>query len=237
MTLTKYSDYQKLFENCVLYLDGLSPTLEVIGNHTITNYNSVTVTGTNKFGQTNHALEFNGTNCLTIPHDATNLVFGTSNFGILLRFYKSSATSRMDLLTKMVPSTGYASISIIHQNGNLIFYMSYSGTSWDIFSGITVACSVGEWHTLLVYRNGTGIYACLDGVTTLLGTTSLSFGDSNTNYWEISGNQYDSARYYWTGYVGEIAMWKGTYPDPKTLYQLTSKKYLYPVMSGVRSCE
>lgn len=246
MTLNYFTDYSELFKGCVLYLDGTSPTVEVIGSHTITNTGSVAVTGTNRFGQVNKALSFNGTTqYLSLPHDATNLVFGTGNFMFSIWFNKIDGTLYRGLIVKGNDVLDYSPIFIGYDYVSMnrcVLYMSSTNSSWDVFQNaeISSVCIPNVWHNIMVWRIGTSFYSMFDGgnVVTLGTGKTQSFQDGNTNNWGIGGEGHgNNPAYRLYGSLGEVAIWKGTTPDPKTLYQLTSKKYLYPVQSGVRSCE
>jgi len=149
---------------------------------------------------------FNGTtDYLTVPNNA-NLKFGSSNFTIEFWVYVNTVTGNHDI----VGTAGAAAVSndsfLIYQNaGTLRYYLSSTGTSWDIASAVSIGTvTVSQWYHVALVRNGSTFTPYLNGVagtpTTSASALFAYTGTLNTGFLTA----------YYSGYISNLRIVNGT---------------------------
>ena len=117
---------------------------------------------------------FDGVNdYLTFP-DSAALELGTNNFCFECFFYSTTVTGTGMILTKRATSGAAAPIIIWRSSSAIQVYLS-STTTGSIINGVSMGSIIAnKWNYLALCRNGTSIYAWLNGTVTALGTSSAS---------------------------------------------------------------
>jgi hypothetical protein len=132
-----------------------------------------------KFNQglsNSYAASFNGsTQYLTVADNAA-LELGSSDFCVEAWVNYTSLTGFNYLLGKVADATSATAAWLIYKNSNsgvMGFYASSNGSSYDMFSAATIGTlTAGTWNHIAVYRSGNTFYGALNGVVTVLGTSS-----------------------------------------------------------------
>ncbi len=173
-------------------------------NHTLTASGDAAAAATQpKFGAGSLALDGTG-DYVSIP-DNTSLEFGSGDFTIEMWVYPTSSTGTQRILTK--DGGAYSPYVVYLSSGNLQFYSSSNGSSWDISNGNSIGSStLNKWQHVAVTRSGNTFYAFKDGVQQSTWTSSATLID-NANA-VLIGASIVGADYY-TGYIDEVRLTKG----------------------------
>jgi hypothetical protein len=135
-----------------------------------------------KFNQglsTSYAGAFNGTSQYLTVADNAALELGSSNFCVETWVnYNSLAGSGGVLFGKIADNTSATGAWVISKNsntGSMNFYATSNGSSYDMFNQANIGTlTAGTWNHIAVYRSGNTFYGALNGVVTVLGTSSSS---------------------------------------------------------------
>ena len=180
-------------------------------HNTITNTGPVTVsTSIKKYGT--GSMNFNGSSYLNTPTSSTfNL--GTNNFTIECWLYFPSLGSNKTILALNNGLAGNNFTLFMPSPGSLTYYLSSTGTSYNIASGVSVgSVTAGVWYYFALVRSGTTFIPFLGTTgTTTTGTTSTSssaiYGTSNPVY--IGASTYAFPSYTFTGYMDDLRITNG----------------------------
>lgn len=251
MTLGFYRDYQELFRGCIAYLDlssrGISGTTiyNPFGTINATKNASSALTTTDRFGFPNNALKFNG----TADGGIDTGIYTPSAFTVVVWVYPNAVSSSsnrkvcgdnnnnnmhrrgwdfcIEPINSTTPNTGIvygdgASTQQIIRNSSTFLPVSGIWTMYTVlFSGNAIGSRV------IVYKN----------LDTVINTTTVAKTRTiNHNNLRIGsqGDSYGSRQSVHA--FGEVMVFDRVLSavEVKTLYDLTSKKYLYPVIAGYR---
>jgi hypothetical protein len=149
---------------------------------------------------------FNGTtDYLTVANNA-NLKFGSSDFTIEFWVYVNTITGNHDILG----TAGAAAVSndsfLIYQNAaTLRYYLSSTGTSWNIASAVSIGTvTVNQWYHVALVRNGSTFTPYLNGfagTTTTNASALFAYtGTLNTGFLTA----------YYNGYISNLRIVNGT---------------------------
>ena len=241
MTLTGFSDYSELFRGCIWYSDGSLNGSYLANLMNIATYGtkvgSPTITGSDRFEKSNKTLNgFTNSNYWTIPYSVYNSYTNIS-MGIWVKFPITTPSTYPTILGKS-NNTEYKYILLHLQNSGYITWVDHRTTS--VPGGIMPITHDGNWHFITAHSDGTNATNCmmyLDGEFKLQCTTSAA---SKKGTWidiQLGCDTFYSRPY--TESIGELFIYNRliSAAEIKALYALTSKKYLYPVQNGIRSCE
>jgi hypothetical protein len=110
--------------------------------------------------------------------DHADFEFGTGNFTIEAFVRWSSASGFAGILTKR----GLSAVGpyMLWKNGTTLYaFLSSNGSTWNIANGVTVGTiAANTWHHVALVRNGTTFTAYLDGVGTVVATSSAALVDN-----------------------------------------------------------
>jgi hypothetical protein len=168
--------------------------------------------GTNGFylpfnkGQLAYAGLFNGSNQYLSTPTSTNFNLGTSSFTLE---YWMNANS---FATATVPISGGGSAATYdpqfgYGNAPSVIYLSSTGSSWDIASGVTIGTiKPNQWYHIAIVRSGNTFYTFLNGVQGATFTSSASIYQS-TNAFIIGQGQ---GTQFVNGQISNVRFVKGT---------------------------
>ena len=134
---------------------------------------------------------FDGTGDYLTANDNTALELGSSNFCLEFMYYPTSSANT-DFVTKRVNAASYGVI-IVQTGLALNFWLSSSGSSWDLFSNAALgSVTLNAWNHLAIYRIGNAWYSSLNGTITTLSASLSGSVVNNAANWNIGGNNYAS---------------------------------------------
>jgi hypothetical protein len=166
-------------------------------------------TAQSRFGGASIAFDGSG-DYLTTPNN-NSLKLGSGNFTIEYWFYPANLSGIKQHLNTDVTVSGnatQASYAIITSGTAVMYYLSSSGTGWDIATGVSVGtATLNTWQHVALVRNGNTITPYLNGVAGTTTTTSASlfnFSSALTIGWQAGGS---TAQQY-SGYIDELRITK-----------------------------
>jgi hypothetical protein len=132
---------------------------------------------------------FDGTGDYLTANDNPALELGSSNFCLEFMYYPTSSANT-DFVTKRVNAASYGVI-IVQTGLALNFWLSSSGSSWDLFSNAALgSVTLNAWNHLAIYRIGNAWYSSLNGTITTLSASLSGSVVNNAANWNIGGNNY-----------------------------------------------
>ena len=173
-----------------------------IGQHTLTNHNSVTFTS----GKHGNAFTLNGTDQYLTASNSSDFEFGNGDFTIFYWEKRDASTNDRSVIAR--DSTNNPAFLLGYlSSGNAKAYLSSNGSSWDIASGLDMgAISTTEFvffaltrvgNTFTTYRNGSSVATITSSSSLYSSSNDLLIGDSQ------------GASQYFNGKLGEIGLIKG----------------------------
>lgn len=207
------------YSNINQYLTSLSLLLHMDGTNGSTTFadsspNALTVTANGgaqiSTAQTKSGFSeagyFNGTNSFVSTPDSTALEFGSGDFTVEAWIYPTSNTGMRTIFSKT--SNGYSPLLFTVNNGNLVYYMSSTGTGWNVASGVSAgSVTLNAWNHIAISRSGTSVKPFVNGVAGTSTTTSASLVD-NTGPVRIGANYFTGTLEYFAGYMDEVRVTK-----------------------------
>jgi len=167
-------------------------------------------TAQSRFGGASAAFDGIG-DYLTVSNN-NSLKLGSGNFTIEYWFYPTNLSGiKQHLNTDVTPSGNatQASYAIITNGTAVLYYLSSSGTGWNIATGVSVGtATLNAWQHVALVRNGNTITPYLNGVAGTTTTTSASlfnFSSALMIGWHAGGS---TAQQY-SGYIDELCITKG----------------------------
>ena len=143
------------------------------------------------FSQTGWGNYFDGTSDYLTANDNATLELGSNNFCLEFLYYPTSSANS-DFVTKRVNASSYGLI-IVQTGLALQFWLSSSGSSWDLFSNQALgSVTLNAWNHLAIYRIGNAWYSSLNGTITTLSASLSGAVTNNAANWNIGGNNYAS---------------------------------------------
>jgi len=143
------------------------------------------------FSQTGWSNYFDGTSDYLTVNDNAALELGSSNFCLEFMYYPTSSANT-DFVTKRVNAASYGLI-IVQTGLALNFWLSSSGSSWDLFNNAVLgSVTLNAWNHLAIYRIGNAWYSSLNGTITTLSASLSGSVVNNAANWNIGGNNYAS---------------------------------------------
>lgn len=241
MTLGFYKSYQELFTGCLFCYTGEvnsdGKLADIMGNYHGTIYNA-TKTGTDKFGVANKAHVFNGTTAYVATGYAPNSL---TEFSIVMWLNATSTSWRMGSRTNDGGTPPFIEFFPGNSEGSYAAHMRvYNGGNRDVLIYHSILPLTNVWqmrvYTFKASTATNGFKFYVNGVLSGYADTSYALSTTTGNYAFYLGATYrgDVGAYnFYTGSIGETMFFNRTLSavEVKTLYDLTSKKYLYPLVS------
>jgi len=187
------------------------------------------------------SISFNGSSQYLTTPTSSGFQFGTSTFTLEYWMYPTSlASTPQPIITGTGPGsvTYDATFGYLNTNGSFIIYLSSTGSSWDIASGVTIgttsSVSANNWYHVAIVRNGSTWYTFLNGVQGATFTNSSSLYQSSNTLAIASTKNGNFA-----GYMSNIRFVKGTAlytsnftPPTAPLTAVTNTQLLLNTVSG-----
>jgi hypothetical protein len=178
-------------------------TVTAVGNAQIS-------TAQSKFGGASILFDGTGDYCQLANNSAFQ--FGAGNFTIEYWFYPTNLSSVKQHLNPditVASNATQASYAIITNGTAVLYYLSSSGTAWNIASGVSVGTAIlNVWQHLALVRNGNTITPYLNGTAGTTTTTSASlfnFSSALIIGWQANGG----AGQEFSGYIDDFRITKG----------------------------
>lgn len=179
-------------------------------NLTITRAGTATQGSFSPFSATGWSNYFNGSSdYLTIADNAAFEMGLNVDFTIEAWFSASSFSTYNDIITKGAAGVYQPYYLFINSSGNLLYYSSSSGSSWDIASAVSLGTvSTGKWYHVAISRQGTNTRLFLNGslITTIANSGAALY--DNTRAVAI-GARSDGTELF-TGFISNARIVKGT---------------------------
>lgn len=239
MTLTKYSgQYEELFSSCVWYSDGSlnsDGTLANLINSSLSGtITGATKTGTDRFGNSNKAIVFTNTTD-TINTGSTTLI-GTGSYTAIMWAKSTSAGGQQIITNSNNAAASVAGLMIsINPAINAVGVIHSDGSSYIVNISGTTCTQLNAWVCYAVrFSAGTSVSIFSNG--NLNYTYSTSTTTHANPYTMRFGKDYSRTDNTFAGNMGEALLYARVLSDTEiiTLYNLTSKKYITPLLSGIR---
>jgi|GEM_PF-3859719 len=174
--------------------------------------NNATPTGTSYTdGKIGKGRNFNGTSDYISAPNSSSWEFGTGDFTLDWWEYRTDNTngkvaiarSNTDPYTPFL--AGYSS-----GGDHLAFYATSDGSGWDIASDKSMGpVSLNQWVHLAVVRSGNNWYTYKNGVQQDTWSSSAAIR-SDSNPFQIGRWTWSATPYYYSGYIDEVRVSKGT---------------------------
>lgn len=252
MTLTKYSGaYEELFSNCIALWNnskvGVSGTtiFNIINSGTYdATLTGTPLTSTDRFGIGTNTLQCTGSNYISIAHNAIfNIGSGNMTIAIWVKPYTLSG-NYVELVGKGARSgsvSGYRSWNLLIGTSNSYLYILNGIAEYGYQIDAATFSDIYPWSFLVLRKTGTTWELSINGGSFVQFTTSAATPSdaANNGIRVCAGVNTTTPTATNVGAIGEIMYFTSSVSlaQIKTLYDLTSKKYLYPVLPGQRSCE
>jgi hypothetical protein len=130
--------------------------------------------------------------------------FGSGDFTVEMWFYSTNASGD-GLLYLSGLSTSYAGFRL----APTYLLMSTNGSSW-LFTDLGWTANINSWNHLAVTRSGSTLRVFMNGVIVGTKTISGSLYSSGTQYTTGRYQENGSTYYYYSGFISELRLLKGT---------------------------
>ena len=187
------------FTNGGIIDNAMMNDLETVGNAQIS-------TSVSKFG--GGSLAFDGNGDWLIVASSPNFSFGTGNFTIEGWVYLNNVSGFQTVVAK---TYGWGPFAILSNGTSLLYYLSSTGSSWDIANGGNFGTvAAGAWYHFALVRNGSIFTAYLNGVSGGTTTSSAALVE-NTRTLIVGGIRAndDSIGSPLNGYIDDLRITKG----------------------------
>ena len=193
----------------LLHFDGVNGSTTITDNSknnlTVTSVNGAAIsTAQSKFGGAS-AL-FDGTNDYLSVTNSTDFDFGAGDFTIEYWEYRTVSTNNKPVLSRN--NSQYPPYMIgWSDTGNVYFYSSADGASWNVASAVSMGSIItNSWTHYAVTRQGNTFRTFQNGtqISTFTSTATLPAGAA-----ALLIGVYASLTYFFQGYIDELRITKG----------------------------
>jgi len=158
---------------------------------------------------TSYSGYFDGTgDYLTVPDNAV-FDMGSSDFTIEGWVYVTATSGSLQtLVAKGTGANNQASYHIALNGSTWVYYLSGTGSTWSIASGVTIGTyTINTWQHIALVRSGSTFTPYLNGVAGTTTSSATALFDSNKVF---SIGADDAASSLLTGYISNCRVVKGT---------------------------
>jgi hypothetical protein len=235
MTLTKYSDFQEIFKDCIAYYPGQlnsdGKLADVVGGYHGTII-SATRIGTDRFEMANKTMVFDGSGSITIG-DISALK--TSAFTIAVWFNLNQFGYSYQSLLSCQTYGNHNDYAFFYGDydkiSKLVFTTQTTSTGYSISESIT-RISLNNWYMgTCTFTNNGLCYLYINNNEISSNTMSITYSSSN-----VSIGKLVSSPSGFHGNIGEVFYFDRqlTAAQVQTLYSLTKPRYVPLLLSGNR---
>ena len=155
-----------------------------------------------------YSASFNGSSQSLVTQTSTNLALGTSDFTIEYWMNASSKTNGKSPFTSGPGTVTYDNLFGYFDGTNFLYYLSSTGSSWDVASGRTIISNAdtGRWYHIAFTRSGSTFRTFVDGVQKDTFTSASSLYQSAN---QLCLGRTQSTNYY-SGSLSNFRFIKGT---------------------------
>jgi len=198
--------------------------------YTITENGTVTSTALTPYHPGGYSIYFDGTGDLVSTPYSSDFNFGTNNWTVEFWVYAQNWTSEQVPLS-IAPSNNFGPLLVYYHLGNLKYYSSANGSSWNI-SGqdVIISPNTNQWYHLAFVRNGNFLYSYVDGVQT--SSAAVTGYDYNFNNRVRLGQGWSTLINH-NGYLYDVRVVNGSAvytsgftPPTEKLEAVTNTKFL-----------
>lgn len=210
----QYIPYPQYLKLLLRATDGTTSGMKDFSGYGRAVTNSSDATGNTTYKNLNpYSMYFSGDDWVSVP-DSNDWYFGSLDFTISAWFKQSSGSSSGCLVgqTDSVASTSACALKL---SSGIIYANDVNLYPSGLSSGFTITDTY--WHHAMVCRNGNIAYIYIDGI--LKNSVSVS-GDATNVSSNLSVGRFGdySSGFYYTGYIDEVAIWKGIAVPISQLY-------------------
>ena len=170
-------------------------------SHTITAAGNATQTTFSPYRHGGYSTYFDGSGDYMSIADNANMELGSSSFTVEAYFYQPSTSGIQVILSKWAAS----SYPFLFYTNSGTAYFAVNNSLYG--SGGTVIAN--QWNHMAVTRNGNDWNLWLNGTSVYNTTNSLTVNNDGTA-WNIGRNPDGGGVQYFTGYITDLRMVKGT---------------------------
>jgi hypothetical protein len=187
------------YTNAGIYDATSKNDLETVGNAQISTTQS-------KFGGS--SMLFDGTgDYLRAPFSAINRINTSGNFTIEFWAYFNSVAADQRLIAWDDNSTNFVIAIYTNTSGNLAYYLSSSGTTWNIAAATSMgSIAINTWYHVALVRNGSVFTPYINGVA---GTTTTSSATLFASTLPLVIGATGNAASFFNGYIDDFRITNG----------------------------
>ena len=242
MTLSFYRDYQELFQNAVLWWQGVDET--TTGFPIIPTGVTATPAGTwtkDDLGTNKSVMKFDGsTNYISLLDDVAWAMF-EGDFTIA-GWFNFSSVSVLNAIMGQKADENNKWFIYTNNATNTIIILGISGGTTNFYYNCPFTPIASTWYYITIIRSGSTCLMYIDGVNKTVTATQAWRNTTNIAAVLAIGNA-DSGGAYTHGNIKDLLIYKGRALDLPTLTTImrktnpASETGLYPIQPGVRSCQ
>jgi hypothetical protein len=187
------------FTNAGIYDATSKNDLETVGNAQISTTQS-------KFGGSSMYFDGSG-DFLRSPFSQINRINTTGNFTIEFWAYFNSVAADQRLIGWDNNTNNFVIAIYTNTNGNLAYYLSSTGTSWNIAQAVTMgSIAINNWYHVALVRNGSTFTPYINGVA---GTTTTSSATLTASTLPLTIGAVGSVASFFNGYINDFRITNG----------------------------
>jgi len=163
-------------------------------------------TAQSKFGGSSMAFDGSGDYLLS-PFSQINRINTTGNFTIEFWAYFNTVGADQRLIGWDNNTTGLVIAIYTNTTGNLAYYLSSTGTSWNIATAVSIGgIVVNTWYHIALVRNGSTFTPYINGVAGTATTSSATLASSTLPF---SIGAVGNGQSPFNGYIDDFRITRG----------------------------
>jgi hypothetical protein len=202
------------YTNAGIYDATSKNDLETVGNAQISTTQS-------KFGGSSMAFDGTG-DYLRAPFSAINRINTSGDFTIEFWAYFNSVAQDQRLIAWDNNSTNFVIAIYTNLSGNLVYYLSSTGTTWNIAAATSMgSIAINTWYHVALVRNGSVFTPYINGVA---GTTTTSSATLFASTLPLVIGATGNGASFFNGYIDDfritngIARYTSNFTPPTTAF-------------------